>query len=37
MMPAMQDTAVHLSDRHFRTIAELIEGKVASSCRKASG
>jgi len=28
MMPAMQDTAVHLSDRHFRTIAELIEGKV---------
>ena len=28
MMPAMQDTAVHLSDRHFRTIAELIEGQV---------
>ena len=28
MMPALQDTAVHLSDRHFRTIAELIEGQV---------
>ncbi|TPQ36403.1 chemotaxis protein CheR [Bradyrhizobium guangdongense] len=28
MMPAMQQSAVHLSDRHFRTIAELIEGQV---------
>ncbi|MGX1166210.1 chemotaxis protein methyltransferase CheR [Bradyrhizobium sp. USDA 372] len=28
MMPALQDTAVHLSDRHFRTIAELIESQV---------
>ena len=28
MMPAVQDMAVHLSDRHFRTIAELIEGQV---------
>lgn len=28
MMPAMQDTAVHLSERHFRTIAELIESQV---------
>ncbi|MFX7784679.1 hypothetical protein ABTJ92_20880, partial [Acinetobacter baumannii] len=27
-IPADQDTAVHLSDRHFRTIAELIEGQV---------
>ena len=27
-MPAMQDTAVHLSDRHFQTIAELIEDQV---------
>lgn len=25
---ALQDTAVHLSDRHFRTIAELVEGQV---------
>jgi chemotaxis protein methyltransferase CheR len=28
MMPAVQDTSAHLSDRHFRTIAELIEGQV---------
>ena len=28
MMPAAQSTAIHLSDRHFRTIAELIEGQV---------
>ncbi|WP_025031931.1 CheR family methyltransferase [Bradyrhizobium sp. DOA9] len=28
MMPALQDAAVHLSDRHFRTIAELIESQV---------
>nr|GAJ30873.1 chemotaxis protein methyltransferase 3 [Bradyrhizobium sp. DOA9] len=27
-MPALQDAAVHLSDRHFRTIAELIESQV---------
>jgi chemotaxis protein methyltransferase CheR len=26
MMPAAQDTAVRLSDRHFRSIAELVEG-----------
>jgi chemotaxis protein methyltransferase CheR len=26
--PAMQDSALHLSDRHFRTIAKLIEGQV---------
>jgi len=28
MMLAIQGMAVHLSDRHFRTIAELIEGQV---------
>ncbi len=28
MMPAMQETVAHLSDRHFRSIAELIEGQV---------
>jgi chemotaxis protein methyltransferase CheR len=28
MMPALQDTGVHLSDRHFRMIAELVEGQV---------
>ncbi|MFT4115652.1 CheR family methyltransferase [Bradyrhizobium sp.] len=28
MMHAVQGSAVHLSDRHFRTIAELIEGQV---------
>ena len=27
-LPPEPDTAVHLSDRHFRTIAELIEGQV---------
>lgn len=27
-MPAMQETVAHLSDRHFRSIAELIEGQV---------
>jgi len=28
MMPAVQEAVVHLSDRHFRSIAELIEGQV---------
>ena len=28
MIPAVQEAAVHLSDRHFRTIAELIESQV---------
>jgi chemotaxis protein methyltransferase CheR len=28
MMPAVPDSAIHLSDRHFRTIAKLIEGQV---------
>ena len=28
MIAAMPEAAVHLSDRHFRSIAELIEGEV---------
>src|ERR1700741_2122736 len=28
MTPAVPDSAIHLSDRHFRTIAKLIEGQV---------